>query len=83
VPLLFRIEIVDVSKITGVPVGVVIDTRKAAALVESQEPGTSADCGLPRIRQVGTGYSFVCTTATSTWDITVEDKEGTISSARR
>lgn len=49
----------------------IVDTDKAEALMESKEPGTTADCGAPRVRQLDVGATLTCSSAASTWVFTV------------
>jgi len=79
----YVVEITSDTTINLTAVRTIIDTRKAAALIEGSEPGTTADCGPPRIRQVEVDATFECTTATSTWDFTVQDADGQLSGVRR
>ena len=79
----YVVEITSDTSINLTALRTIIDTRKAAALIEGSEPGTTADCGPPRIRQVEVGATFACTTATSTWDFTVQDEDGQLSGVRR
>ena len=82
-PVQYRVEITGVDSLQVKPVKPIIDTDKAEALVESNEPGATADCGSPRIRQVDIGATFSCRTATSTWDFTVRDEQGQVAGIRR
>ena len=79
----YRVEVTGDTTVIPTALRPVIDTRKAAELVEAKEAGAAADCGLPRVRQVDVGSRFSCTTATSTWDFTVKGQEGQLSGVRR
>ena len=79
----YRLEVTGETTVMPTAVRPVIDTRKAAEVVEAKEPGAAVDCGLPRIRQVDVGFRFSCTTAASTWDFTVKGQDGKLSGVRR
>lgn len=81
--VVYRVQVTTDVEIGLEPIRPIIDTQKAAELVTSKEPGATATCGLPRIRQVDVGFVFSCTTATSTWDFTVKDQDGQLSGVRR
>ncbi len=82
-PIFFRVTITGVDGFETKLTKPVIDTDKAEELVETNEPGTVADCGSPRIRQVDVGATFPCRTAASTWDFTVRDENGQVTGRRR
>jgi len=79
----YQMEVTGDATVIPTALRPVIDTRKAAELVEAREPGAAVECGLPRVRQVDVGSTFSCTTATSTWDFTVKGQEGQLSGVRR
>ena len=79
----YRLEVTGETTVIPTAVRPVIDTRKAAELIEAEEPGATVDCGLPRVRQVDIGSRFSCTTPTSTWEFTVKGQEGQLSGTRR
>ncbi|MEO5680093.1 MAG: hypothetical protein ABIS47_10530 [Acidimicrobiales bacterium] len=78
-PVIFWVKVTGDLSIDYGPAKPVIDTDKAEKLIEAKEPGTTADCGSPRIRQFDVGATFACRTATSTWNFSVLEKgiEGT------
>lgn len=69
--VLVRVEITGDQTLTSVPASPIVDTDQAEALMEEKEPGASAECGEPRVRQVQPGERITCRTATYTWDFTV------------
>ena len=79
----YRMEVTGDTTVIPTALRPVIDTRRAAELVETREPGAAVDCGLPRVRQVDIGFRFSCRTATSTWNFEVENDEGRLSGVRR
>lgn len=79
----YRLEVTGDTTVIPTALRPVIDTRKAAELVEAKEPGTAADCGLPRVRQIDVGFRFSCTTPSSTWEFTVKGEDGQLSGIRR
>lgn len=82
-PVRYRVEISGVTTYLAAPDGPIIDTDKGESLIESTEPGSTADCGSPRIRQFTVGATFSCTTASTSWEFTVEDEEGRVTGSRR
>lgn len=82
-PVRYRLEITGVTTYNAAAIAPIIDTNKAEKLVESSETGTTADCGPPRIRQLTVGSTFSCTTASSTWEFTVQDDNGRVEGFRR
>jgi len=82
-PVLYPVEITAVDLFQVKQTKPIIDTDKAEKLVQDREPGTTADCGSPRIRQVDVGATFSCETESSTWDFTVSDEDGQVAGTRR
>jgi len=79
----YRVEVTSTTFISAKAVRPIIDTVKAEDLVETKEPGSTATCGAPRVRQVEIRSTFTCRTASSTWDFTVKDEQGQIEGIQR
>lgn len=69
--VLYEVAVTGQQSLEFKPTDPVVDTDKAEALMQSKEPGTTADCGSPRVRQLDVGATFTCRSASSTWVFTV------------
>lgn len=69
--ILYRVEITGEQTLRMEVVAPIVDTDDAEAVMEEKEPGATADCGEPRVRQVEVGGRITCQTQSYTWDFTV------------
>lgn len=78
----YRVEVTGERNLRIRPTTPIIDTDRAEALAEGAQPGTSAECGLPRVRQLDVGDRFSCRAGRTTWEFTVTTS-GNLSGAPR